>query len=191
MGVTYIPRSRTYGGFKAETLVLPLSWGNMWDDAEACLAAGTLPIVPAYDTGVADDFHCDTQTNDGTKTDIWWTIIVTPSTYFAATNLTLKVDGMYALGGDAVMVAATLDAEAFPYDSTNGDYSNTDICATAAQDLATSYATESFTLTGTTVTAGLSILIRLTSVIQITSAGGAGTGMNSFNFPRLEFTGKE
>lgn len=190
MGIRHIPESRIYGQ-SGETLVLPLEWGRMYDDAENPLSGSTLPIVPAYDTAVDVDFDCDTQTNDGTKTDIWWTIIVLPTTYVDATSPTVNIDGKYTLGGDAVLVTSTIDVEAFPYDSTNGDYSNTDICATAAQDLATSIATETFTLTGTSLTDGTSILIRFTSVIQITSAGGAGTGMNSFNFARVEYTGKE
>lgn len=189
MGITYTPAARAPG--IQETLLIPLEWGCMWDDAEAPLGTATLPLVPAYDTGVAVDFDCDTQTNDGTKTDIWWTIITVPENYIDATNLTVKLDGKYTLGGDGVSVAHTLDVEAFPYDSTNGDYSNSDICATGAQALATSIATESFTLTGTTITAATTILIRFTSVNQITSSGGSGTGMNSFNFPRVEYTGIE
>lgn len=189
MAIRYYPDARLRR--KSETLYLPLSWGEMYADGETQLSGTTLPIIPAYDTAVDVDFDCDTQTNDGTKTDIWWTIVRLPKTYIAGSNLTLKFDGKYTLGGDAVLVAATLDVEAFYYDSTNGDFSNTDACDTAAQGLATSYATESFTITGTNLTAGLEILFRFTSVIQITSAGGAGTGMNSFNNPRIEFTGRE
>ena len=184
-GVKYWPRSRMYGGVKSETLVLPLSWGAMWDANEAPLATGTYPKIPAYDTAENLSFVCETQSGNGTTTNIWWAIIVLPETYVDATNLILKIDGKYTTTGTA---ACTIDLEAFPYDSTNGDFSNTDICATTVQSLTTSFATESFTLTGTTLTAKDTILLRLTS--EVVESGG-GDVYNSFNFPRVEFTGKE
>lgn len=188
-GVTFFPARRREMG--AETIILPLNWASMFSAGEVPLSGATIPAIPAYDTGVAVYPLCTLQTGTGTSTDIWWTIIILPTIYLDATNLTLMMDGIYVLGGDAVLVAATLDLEAFPYDSVNGDFSNADINATAAQALATAFATESFTLTGTTLTAGQAILLRFTSVINITSAGGAGTGRNGFNFPRLSFSGKE
>lgn len=188
-GVTFIPpRRRAFG---AETITIPLLWGAMFSAGEAPLSGATIPAIPAYDTGVAVYPLCTSQVGTGTSTDIWWTIVTLPTTYLAATNLTFMMDGIYVLGGDAVLVVATLDLEAFPYDSTNGDFSNADICATAAQALGLAFATESFTLTGTSLSAGQPVLLRFTSVIQITSAGGAGTGQNGFNFPRLSFSGKE
>lgn len=188
-GVTFIPSRRVQLG--AETIVLPLSWGAMFSAGEVPLSGATIPAIPAYDTGVAVYPLCTLQTGTGTSTDLWWTIVILPTTYLAATNLTLMMDGIYVLGGDAVLVAATLDVEAFPYDSVNGDFSNADIVATAAQALGVAFATESFTLTGTSLSAGQPVLLRFTSVINITSAGGAGTGRNGFNFPRLSFSGKE
>lgn len=187
--IRFIPKSRI--GDLTETLILPLPWGDMRDDAENPLTAATFPKIPPYDTQATGSFDCNTQTGTGTTADIWWLLVVLPRTYLAVTDLTVKFDDKYTLGGDAVLVAATLDVEAFPYDSTNGDFSNTDICATAAQSIATSFATDSFTLTGTTLTPLTTILIRFTSSIQITSGGGAGTGVNTFNFPRIEFSGKE
>lgn len=188
-GVTFIPERRRQ--FGAETIILPLHWSEMWSSGEVPLSGATIPAIPTYDTAVNVYPLCTLQTGTGTSTDIWWGIVLLPITYKAATDLTFKMDGIYVLGGDAVLVAATLDLEAFPYDSTNGDFSNADICATAAQALGLAFATESFTLTGTTLVTGTPILLRFTSVIQITSAGAAGTGRNGFNFPRLEFTGKE
>lgn len=189
MKISYIPfrRAKVAG---SETLILPLLWGDMFTAGEAQLSGATVPDIPAYDTGVAVYPRCSTQTGTGTSTDIWWTIATVPSWYLAATNQTLRVDGIYVLTGDAVLVAATLDAEVFPYDSTNGDFSNTDINATAAQALGLAFATESFTLTGTTLTPGQQLLIRFTSVINITSAGAAGTGRNGFNYPRLAYTAR-
>lgn len=188
-GVTFIPARRRQLG--AETIVLPLSWAAMFDSAETPLSGATIPAIPTYDTAANVYPLCTLQTGTGTSTDIWWGIIVLPVTYIAATNLTFMLDGIYVLGGDAVLVAATIDLEAFPYDSVNGDFSNADICATAAQALGAAFATESFTLTGTSLVTGTPILLRFTSVINITSAGGVGTGLNGFNFPRLQFTGKE
>ncbi len=189
MGIEYIPGRRTPQG--GETLYLPLEWGNMRDASENPLSATTYPKVPVYDTAVTGTFDCATQTGTGTTANIWWVVITVPKTYVAASNLTLKIDGEYVFTGDSVAVAITVDVEAFPYDSTNGDFSNTDICATAAQTLTSAFGTKSFTLTGTTITVGTQILLRFTSSIQITSGGGAGTGKNTFNFPRIEYTGKE
>lgn len=188
-GVTFIPpRRRAFG---AETITIPLLWGAMWSAGEVPLSGATIPAIPTYDTAVNVYPLCTQQVGTGSSTDIWWTIVTLPTTYLAATNLTFMMDGIYVLGGDAVLVAATLDLEAFPYDSVNGDFSNADIVATAAQALGLAFATESFTLTGATLTAGIQMLLRFTSVINITSAGAAGTGRNGFNFPRLSFSGKE
>ncbi len=167
--------------------VIDLFWGAMRASTEAPLDSTTAPAVPTYDTAVNIPFRAGIQTGAGTLANIWWAIVVVPEDYVDTANLFLRVDGLYALTGDAVLVAATIDAEVFPYDSVNGDFSNTDICATAAQALATAFATEEFTLTGTSLTRGIPLLIRFTSSIQITSAGGAGTGRNSFAFPRLEY----
>jgi len=183
--ITFTPWRRKLAGYG--TAYLPLPWGDMRDASENPLTAATYPSVIPYDTQATGNPLCELQSNTGTKTNIWWIIVTIPYSYVAASNLTLKFDGSYTLGGDGVLVASTLDVEAFPYDSTNGDFSNADICATVAQSLATSFATKSFTLTGTTVTPGIYILIRFTSVVQITSAGGAGTGRNGFNFPRVEY----
>lgn len=190
MTIKHIPGSRVQDqGSESITVILP--WGDMRDSAEIPLTSATYPKVPTYDTGVTSGFDLQTQTNAGTTTNIWWLIWLIPATYLAATDLTLKIDGKYTLGGDAVKVASTIDLEAFPYDATNGDYSNTDICATVAQALTTAFATLSFTLTGSAQTPGVSLLLRFTSVIQITSAGGAGTGYDTVNFPRIAFTGVE
>ena len=189
MKITYIPfrRAKVAG---SETLIHPLQWGDMFTSGEVQLSGATIPDIPTYDTAVAVYPRCGTQTGTGTSTDIWWTIATIPSVYLAASNLTLRMDGIYVLAGDAVLVAATLDAEVFPYDSTNGDFSNADVNATAAQALGLAFATEAFTITGATLTAGQPLLIRFTSVIQITSAGAAGTGRNGFNYPRLAYTGR-
>lgn len=188
MTIRFIPKSRL--GDLTETLILPLLWGDMRDDAENPLTAATFPKVPTYDTVVTGSFDCNTQTNTGTTTDVWWLIVTILRTYLSVTDMTLKIDGKYVLGGDSVVVAATIDCEVFPYDSTNGDFSNADICS-AINSLANAFGTESFTLTGTTLTPLIPMLIRFTSVINITSAGGAGTAYNTFNFPRLEFSGRE
>ncbi len=184
--IKYYPESRAT--IAAATGYAELDFCAMRDASENPLTASTYPKIPAYDTATTGSFDTATQTNAGTTTNIWWLKWTVPQDYLSASDLTLKIDGKYVLGGDAVMVAATIDAEVFPYDSTNGDYSNTDICATAANTLATSFGTESFTLTGTSVTPGTTLLIRLTSVIQITSAGGAGTGYDTFNFARVEYS---
>jgi len=189
MGVTMIPPRRVRQG--VETIVMPLSWAEMFDSAEAPLSGATVPAIPTYDTAETGYPAGSVQTGTGSSTDVWWTIITLPVTYLDATDLTFKIDGIYVLSGDAVLVAATIDVEAFPYDSANGDFSNADICATAAQNLENSFGTKSFSLTGSGLVAQTPILLRFTSVIDITSAGGAGTGYNGFNFPRLEFTGRE
>jgi len=189
MGVTMIPPRRVRQGL--ETLLLPLNWAEMFDSAETPLSGATVPAIPTYDTAENVYPLCTQQTGTGSSTDVWWMIVTLPITYLGATNLTFKIDGIYTLGGDAVLVAATIDLEAFPYDSANGDFSNADICATVAQALGSSFGTESFTLTGTGLVAETPILLRFTSVIDITSGGGLGTGQNGFNFPRLEFTGRE
>lgn len=174
----------------AETLILPLSLGDMFTSGEAQLSGATVPSVPTWDTGATGNPLCGLQTGTGTLANIWWVVVTLPSLYIAATNLTLSIDDIYTLGGDAVIVAATMDAEVFPYDSVNGDFSNTDINATVAQAIATAFATDAFTLTGTNLTANQPLLIRFTSSIQITSAGAAGTGQIGWNFPRLSYSSK-
>jgi len=188
-GVLFSPwRRRQKVG--AETLILPLLLGDMFTSGEAQLSGATVPSVPTYDTAVALYPLCGVQTGTGTLAEIWWTIVTLPTLYIAATNLTLRIDDIYVLAGDAVIVAATMDLEAFPYDATNGDFSNTDINATVAQAIITTFATDAFTLTGTSLTANQPILLRFTSSIQITSAGGVGTGRIGWNFPRLSYSSK-
>lgn len=174
----------------AETLVLPLQWGDMFTSGEVQLSGATIPAIPTYDTAATGYPLCTVQTGTGSSSDIWWIITTLPSLYVAATNLTLSIDDIYLLTGDAVLVAATIDLEAFPYDATNGDFSNTDVVATAAQAIGVAFATDAFTLTGTNLTANQPILLRFTSLINITSAGAAGTGRNGFNFPRLSYSSK-
>lgn len=190
MGITHTPTRRERGA--QETLIMPLKWGSMFYSNEAPLSAGTYPKVPAYDTVENADFDCTTQTGTGSLSDIWWTIITLPKRYIDATNLTVKIDSKYTLSGTPTVNASTIDIEAFPYDSTNGDFSNADVCATTAQALAATYATESFTITGTTLTSLTQVLLRFTSAVDITQdGGGTDSILNSFNFPRVEYTGIE
>ena len=188
MGVKLYPNSRLVN--RIETLILPLDWTSFLSSAEAQLTGATTPSIPTYDTAVAAYILGGSQVGTGTTANIFWVIITLPTVYIPGTNLTVSMDDIYVLAGDAVIVAATLDLEAFPYDSTNGDFSNADINATVAQAIAAAFATDSFTLTGTNLTAEQQILLRFTSSVQITSAGGAGTGRNGFNFPRITYTGR-
>lgn len=152
------------------------------DDTEVLIGLATAPKNPTYDTAKTSNFTCDTQTNAGTTANIFWGIVRLPSGYLPGSNISVLVTAITTLGGDAVLVAGgtTIDLEAFLYSATLGDYDSADIQATAAIAVTAAIGVKTFTITGTTLAAGDSILLRFTSSVQITSAGGAGTGANGF-----------
>jgi hypothetical protein len=191
MGITYLPSSRVQG-MANETVTMPLPFEYMRDDAEIPLTGATLPAVPTYDTANNLMYLCGVQTGAGNTTDIFWGVYMIPKTYVPGTDLTLKIDAICVLGGDAVIaITDVVDVEVFPYDAVAGDFSNADIYAGAAVVITAALGTKSFVLAGAGLVANTPLLIRFTSVASITSAGGFGTGLNEFNFARLEFTGVE
>ncbi len=168
--------------YKTETKTFEIPIEAMVDDTEVLIGAATAPKNPTYDTAKTSNFRCDTQTNAGTTANIFWGVIRLPSGYLPGSDISVLLTALTTLGGDAVLVAGgtTVDLEAFLYSATAGDYNSADIQATAAIAVTATIGVKTFTITGTTLAAGDSILLRFTSSVQITSAGGAGTGLNGF-----------
>jgi hypothetical protein len=115
-----------------------------------------------------------------TKTDITRFQWVVPANYVAAGNISLKVTaGMNTTVSDTT---ATVDALAYRADELAGIGS--DLCATAAQSInSLTNAEKSFTITGTTLSAGDVLDIEL--VLAVTDSGAAGVMVAEIS--RIEF----
>ena len=109
-----------------------------------------------------------------TATALWEYTL--PSTYVAGTNITVKVNTNYTLGGGTVgthtlAMAAYLCADAGTMGST--------IIATSAQTVAAAAGDTTFTITGTTLTSGARIVMTGVLVIQDTAGSNITAQINS------------
>lgn len=102
------------------------------------------------------------QNNTKTSTALW--IVPLPQDYTAGANLTVGVDTVIA--GTGTAGTKTVDVRAFRIDGQGA--TGADICATAAQNMATSRATQSFTITGTTLSPGDLLMVEVATVLQET-----------------------
>lgn len=114
--------------------------------------------------------------NSNTKTDIVQYEYIIPSSYVAATNLTVTANTGYTLGSGTVGTH-TLAAAAY-LTATDGTQGAT-LIATAAQTVAAANGDVTFTITGATLTAGNHLLLKLTLVIQDTAGSNITANLNS------------
>lgn len=102
------------------------------------------------------------------KTNTCRRLYTLPPEYQEAETVTLRVHARITADANT---SETIDAEVYETDGEAGVGS--DICATAAQTLTTSFASYDFTITATTLTAGDTLDIELTGVADDTG-GAAG-----------------
>ena len=118
---------------------------------------------------------------NNTKTGVGLWEFVVPNFYKAAANLTLTAN-VQRVVASGTSLTTKIDAEVFLMgdDGTAGS----DICATAEITFTdTSAADKTFTITGTSLTAGARLLIRMTGTA--TEGGNAGTVVTQLNSLRI------
>lgn len=108
--------------------------------------------------------------NSNTKTDYASVLVTLPPEYVAAGNLTCTVT--VDLEGSGTAGTNTIDVTAYEIDTSGA--AGSDICATAAANLAASPTARAFTITGTDLVAGDKVMIYFTMVVQ----ESAGTNLN-------------
>lgn len=108
-----------------------------------------------------------------TEASVGWASFVLPSDYIDGGAVSIVVSAMVILAGDAANDAtSTIDVEVFEQSKSAGTV-GADICATAAQTLATAGADYTFTVTPTGLVAGDTLNVKLTTSV-VETAGGTG-----------------
>ena len=131
----------------------------------ASAAAATDFIAAAVAT---NSFNLDgTVSNGNAKTNDVLYDITLPETYKAGENVTCYIAAGYSTSGGTVSLA-TVDLVAGL--ATDGGAGGADICATAAQTIAADTAEHAFTITGTTLTPGARLLLKVTVAITNNNA---------------------
>lgn len=129
-------------------------------------SAGTPTGAPALTPGThgsASPILTSEAANNNSKTNVCRFLFALPAEYDAGETITCRVR---AKVGGALAVAQTVDIEA--YKSDLGAGVGSDLCATAAQAVTTSYANYDFTITPTGLVAGDLLDIELTMVANDT-----------------------
>jgi hypothetical protein len=115
----------------------------------------------------------DGEATNETEVSVGWASFVLPAGYIAGGAISIVISAMVILAGDAANNAAsTIDVEVYKQSKVNGTV-GADICATAAQALATAGADYSFTVTPTGLAAGDKLVVKLTTSV-VETAGGTG-----------------
>lgn len=114
--------------------------------------------------------------NSNTKTDVAIWEVVLPATYIAGSDITVTASTLYTLGSGTVGThtlgfAAYLCADAGTQGST--------LIATAAQTVPATVGDVTFTITGTTLTAGARLMLTATLIIQDTGGSNITARVNS------------
>jgi hypothetical protein len=99
-----------------------------------------------------------------TKTDAALVEMVLPATYVAGNNLTITVNANYSGSG----VAGTATVAAAAYAVADAGTQSATLVTTAAQAITTTNAAYAFTVNGATLTAGMRLMVKLTTVMQET-----------------------
>lgn len=138
-----------------------LSGYNAAGTAIAASAAAATDFVAA---AVANNaFNLDgTASNNNTKANNVLYDVVLPNDYKAGTNITCYIAAGYSTSGGTVS-AATVDLVAGL--ATDGGACGADICATAARTIAADTAEHAFTITGTTLTPGCRLCLKVTTSV--------------------------
>lgn len=98
---------------------------------------------------------------------------VLPDDYKAGTNVTVSIGAGYSASGGTT-VTATVDCVATLLGDTGT--AGADICATAAQAIALTIAEKAFTITGTTLTPGARLMVKVSTSVQEAGNTGTATG---------------
>lgn len=157
------------GGLVARDLNLriPLLSGRTATGAPILVAAAVatdfIPSVSATNT-----FNlAGTASNNNAKTNDVLYDIVLPNDYVAGTDVTAYIAAGYATSGGTVSLA-TVDLVAGI--ATDAGAAGADICATAAITIAADTAEHAFTITGTTLTPGCRLALKVTVAITNNNA---------------------
>lgn len=107
--------------------------------------------------------------NNNTKTDTVWYEYVLPPNYISGEDITVRVHALYTTAGTVGTHTLAVLAHASSANGAQG----ANLVATSAATLTTSDAAYDFVITGTSLGAGLHIVIGIRTAIQETAAGGA------------------
>lgn len=151
---------------------LALFTGKNADGSTIAAAASSGKFGISLTPGTSGVLSSEAAQNN-TKTDKAYFEYVLPRDYQPGQNLTVTVNGKYAVSGGTAGTK-TVDCEVWKI-GTDGAHGS-DICSTAAQTLTTSAADYAFTINGASLSPGDKIGIQLTAVIQETANGGTVTG---------------
>lgn len=134
--------------------------------------------------GVATDFGVDLNSNNApdlagtaaqnnTKTNDVLYEVVLPDDYKAGENVTCSISSGYSASGGTT-ITATVDLTA--HLATDVGTAGADICATTAQAITLVIAEKAFTITGTTLTPGARLILKITTSVQEAGNTGTATG---------------
>jgi hypothetical protein len=138
----------------------------------------------AASAGVATDFITVVNSNNAldlqgtaaqnnTKTNDALLEVVLPDDYKAGTNITVYVSSGYSASGGTT-ITATVDLVATL--TTDIGTAAADICATAATAITLTIGEKAFTVTGTTLTPGARLVLKVTTSVQEAGNTGTATG---------------
>jgi hypothetical protein len=138
----------------------------------------------AASAGVATDFISVVNSNNAldlqgtaaqnnTKTNDALLEVVLPDDYKAGTNVTVYVSSGYSASGGTT-ITATVDLVATL--TTDIGTAAADICATAATAITLTIGEKAFTVTGTTLTPGARLVLKVTTSVQEAGNTGTATG---------------
>lgn len=147
---------------KLMNLRIPILSGK--NAAGTAIAASAAAATDFVASAVANNsFNLDgTASNNNTKANNVLYDITLPDTYKAGTNVTCYIAAGFSTSGGTVS-AATVDLVAGL--ATDGGAGGADICATSAQTIAADTAEHAFTITGTTLTPGCRLLLKVTTSV--------------------------
>jgi len=142
---------------------------NVAGTSIAASAATATDFIAALNNNNAPDLT-GTNAQNNTKANNALFEFVLPDDYKAGTDITAYIGSGYSASGGTT-ITATVDAVA----TLQGDTGTAaaDICATAAQAISLTIAEKAFTITGTTLTPGARLMLKVTTSVQ--EAGNTGT----------------
>lgn len=146
-----------------------LSARNVAGGSVAASAAVATDFITAINANNAPEL-AGTAAQNNTKTNDALLEVVLPDDYTAGTALTVYVSSGYSASGGTT-ITATVDLVATL--TTDVGTAAADICATAAQAITLTIGEKAFTVTGTSLTPGARLMLKVTTSVQ--EAGNTGT----------------
>lgn len=143
----------------------------------AALAAGAAAGVFGFSISLGTSFALISEAaNSNTKTDVAMWEFELPPTYVAGSNINVLVNSNYTLGGGTV---GTHTLAAAAYLSVDAGTQGSSLIATSAQTVPSSAGTQTFVITGTTLSPGDRLVLTLTLVLQDTGGSNITATINS------------